>query len=99
MLALETAPNGAGICVCVFKRIKKKYFKKQRLAICSPSSSLSSRFNSPTEVKEMTSGEREKGRAAGRGSGDGESRSTLSSITTRSDRRCRAEWALLGSSS
>lgn len=67
MLALETAPNGAGICVCVFKRIKKKYFKKQRLAICSPSSSLSSRFNSPTEVKEMTSGGEGERQSSGQG--------------------------------
>lgn len=59
-------------------------------------------FNSLLEVREMTSTERRgreraKGRAGGKG--DGESRSTRSSITTRSDRQCWAEWALLGSSS
>lgn len=65
----------------------------------SPASFLSPHFNSLLEVRDDM--ERERGRVKGRAGGkrDGESRSTRSSITTRSDRQCRAEWALLGSSS
>lgn len=53
-------------------------------------------FNSLLERKR---GERVKGRAGGERDSERESRSTGSSITTRSDRQWRAEWALLGSSS
>lgn len=76
----------------------------EKAEIGSPASFIPPHFNSLLEVREMTSRERksegESARAGRAGEKrDGESRSTHSSITTRSDRQCWAEWALLGSSS
>lgn len=79
---------------CVFNRNIKK---KKTCEVNDSPTFLLPHFNSLLEVKGMT--RREGGKRGRKRQEGGESRLTRSSITTRSDRQRRAEWALLGSSS